>query len=236
MNITEKQYGLLGVFLAVLAMVVFLPNLQSAYAQSAESQLTVNSQLSNGTVIEGYFVEIIPSNGGPSVYTPATFTLTNDEIYHVGVADYLTFVFDHWLDTGSNERWRCITINTDTQIYAVYRDTTLDTEVSNIQASGNGLGRLELNALVEKISVFGGSDSLPVPTLNLSGYKLQSGSQIMEYDSMYELINSGLSLLDTMEVARAAGIEWDELTEAQQCYLLLVLNTDIYLDENGLPL
>ncbi|MGI0019662.1 MAG: hypothetical protein ACREAY_04245 [Nitrososphaera sp.] len=224
--------------LAAIAAVAFLATTPSAYAQT--SQLTVNSQLSNGTVIEGYYTEVISNSDASqsSSYTPAAFTLNNGEEYRVGVADFLNFFFDYWLDTSSTERWRDVTVTADTQLTAIYRYSTLEiTAISEeAGATGNGPSRLQLNAMAEKISVFGGSGGLPVPDLNLSGYKLQSGSQIMEYDSMYQLISSGLGLLDTMEAVHVAGIEWDGLTEAQQCYLLIVLNTDIQLDENGLPL
>ena len=240
MNRTTKvRYGLFVTLMSALTMAILLPNLQSAYAQTTTSQLTVNSQLANGTTITGYFVEVIPNAPLSSIdsFTPATFVLENDEMYHVGVADYLTFVFDHWLDNGSEENWRCVAINTDTQLYAVYRDTTLDvTEINEASASGNGISRLQMNSMAEKISIFAGPDAITVPDLNLSGYELQTGSHIMEYDSMYDLINSGIGLTDTLEAVHMAGIEWEGLTEAQQCYLHIVLSADIPLNESGLPL
>lgn len=74
-----------------------------------------------------------------------------------------------------------------------------------------------------------------VPDINLSGYVLPDGSQIMSYTSIYDLLTSGMDLSTTMRAAELAGINWDSLSEAQQCYLAIVLNTDIPLDENGLP-
>ena len=235
----KVRYGLFAAFMSALTLAIFLPNMQSAYAQTTTSQLTVNSQLSNGTMISGYFVEVIPTAPLASIdsFTPATFVLENDEMYLVGVADYLTFVFDYWLDNESDERWRSISINTDTQLYAVYRDTALDvTETNEAGATGNGISRLQMNNMAAKISIFAGPDAIPVPALNLSGHKLQTGSQVMEYDSMYDLISSGIGLTDTLEAVHMAGIEWEGLTEAQQCYLHIVLSADIQLDEIGLPL
>lgn len=233
------RYGLLAAFVSALTLAILMPNLQSAYAQTTTSELTINSQLSNGTMITGYYAEVIPYAPLASIdsFTPATFVLENDEMYLVGVADYLTFVFDYWSDNGSDERWRAIAINADTQLYAIYRDTTLDvTEINKTVASGNGIGRLQMNSMAEKISIFAGPDAIPVPDLNMSGYKLQTGSQVMEYDSMYDLISSGIGLTDTLEAVHMAGIQWEGLTEAQQCYLHIVLSADIQLDENGLPL
>jgi hypothetical protein len=40
----------------------------------------------------------------------------------VTVADYGNYLFDHWLDTSSTNRNRNVSISTDTQITAVYRD------------------------------------------------------------------------------------------------------------------
>ena len=235
----KVRYGLLAAFVSALTLAIFLPNMQSAYAQTTTSQLTINSQLSNGTMITGYFVEVIPNAPLASIepYTPATFVLENDEWYLVSAADYLTFVFDYWLDNESDERWRSISINADTQLFAVYRDTSLDiTGIDEVGASGNGLSRLQMNRMAERISIFAGPGAIPVPELNLSGYKLQTGSQVMEYDSMYDLISSGIGLTDTLEAVHMAGIEWEGLTETQQCYLHIVLSADIQLDESGLPL
>lgn len=75
-----------------------------------------------------------------------------------------------------------------------------------------------------------------VPDVNLSGYVLPDGSQISDYSSIYELLASGMDLSTTIRAAEMAGIDWSSLSEAQQCYLMLVLNINVPLDENGLPL
>ena len=42
----------------------------------------------------------------------------------MGIADFRQYVFDHWLDTGSTDRWRSIEISEDTNLVAVYRIVT----------------------------------------------------------------------------------------------------------------
>lgn len=88
------------------------------------SQLTVNTQDTLGTSISGYYT-VLYQNGNTVAegYSPATFTLNTGEQYTVQVQDYGNYVFDHWLDTGSRDRDRDISITADTQITAVYIDT-----------------------------------------------------------------------------------------------------------------
>jgi hypothetical protein len=82
--------------------------------------------------------------------------------------------------------------------------------------------------------VYGGDNS-KVPDLNLGGYDLPGGSEVMQYSSMYELVGSGLAVSDAMLAADRAGLQWNSLTEDQQCFLAIVLSLNIPLDENGLP-
>lgn len=215
--------------------------MQNAYAESTTSQLTVSSQLANGTAIPGYFTQLTtPDSSLQTGFTPATFTLNNGETYQVCVADYLNYFFDYWLDTDSTDRSRSVAISEDTQLNAVYRVEDLppagggSVEEQNSAPSPSGTSQFHLLELAEKLAVYDGDNS-KVPGLNLSGYDLSGGSQVMQYGSMYELISSGLSVTDTMLAANAAGLEWNDLSEQQQCFLLLVLNLDVTLDENGLP-
>jgi hypothetical protein len=206
----------------------------SAYAQT--SQLTVNSQLANGTAITGYYTEVISDSDASlsSGFTPAGFTVNNGETYHIGVADWLNFFFDYWLDTGSADRWRSETITTDTQLTAIYREETVLQQQAAAPpgAPEIGVDYGYIKRMADRISAYGGA----IPDMNLSGYKLADGSEIMECDSMYTLVNAGMNVSHVMRAAELAGVDWESLSEEQQCFLVLVLNVDIPLDENGLPL
>lgn len=72
--------------------------------------------------------------------------------------------------------------------------------------------------------------------MSLSGYKLADGSEITQCGSMYTLVSSGMNVSHVARAAELAGVDWESLTEAQQCFLVMVLNVNIPLDENGLPL
>ena len=69
---------------------------------------------------------VLLQNGRPVVsdYSPATFNLKNSLLYNVEVQNSGNLVFDHWLDTGSTSPDRAISITSDTQLTAVYRDTS----------------------------------------------------------------------------------------------------------------
>src|SRR5207245_8101050 len=58
-------------------------------------------------------------------FSPATFVLKNGAQYTVGMGNFATDIFDHWQDTGSTTNPRPISISSDTQLTAVYRDTAL---------------------------------------------------------------------------------------------------------------
>jgi hypothetical protein len=87
------------------------------------SHLTVNSQDTSANSIYGYYT-VLYQNGAVqnTGFTPATFTLNNNQQYTVEVQDYGQYTFDHWADTGSTNRDRAITIAADTSITAVYRN------------------------------------------------------------------------------------------------------------------
>ena len=219
---------------AIAASAAFLATAPNAYAQTTTSQLTVNSQLSNGTVIEGYHAEAVSSSTATtqSGYTPAVFTLNSGETYSVGVADWLNYFFDYWLDTSSTERWRDVTVTADTQLTAIYREESVLQQTVAPPAPEIGVDYGYIERMAKRISVYGGA----IPDVNLSGYKLADGSEIMECDSMYSLVSAGMNVSHVTRAAELAGLDWESLTDAQQCYLVLVLNVNIPLDENGLPL
>lgn len=232
----KNERNAIWMALAAVAAAAFLvattTTTPSAYAQT--SQLTVNSQLSNGTVITGYYTEVISNSDASqsSGFTPAAFALNNGEEYRVGVADFLNFFFDYWLDTSSDNRWRDVTVTADTQLTAIYREESALQLAAAPAAPDSGVNFGYIEQMAKKISVYKGA----IPDVNLSGYKLPDGSEIMECDSMYSLVNAGMNVSQVTRAAELAGLDWAGLSEAQQCYLVLVLNVNIPLDENGLPL
>jgi len=100
-------------------------NTASATTQCAICKLTVTTQLTTGGSLSGMYTELRNSTGQVSAtgFSPVTFNLKNGAQYTVGMGNYKTFVFDHWLDTGSSNKTKSMSIINNTQITAVYRDT-----------------------------------------------------------------------------------------------------------------
>ncbi|TLX81525.1 MAG: hypothetical protein E6L00_06330, partial [Thaumarchaeota archaeon] len=90
-------------------------------------KLTVTSQWTTGESLTGMYSTLRNSTRGlvSSGFTPVTFTLKNGTQYSIAMSNFKNIGFDHWLDTGSTSKQRPISIATDTQITAVYRDTAL---------------------------------------------------------------------------------------------------------------
>jgi DNA-binding beta-propeller fold protein YncE len=85
------------------------------------SQLTVNTQTTNGTAITGYY-SLLYVNGSAveTGYSPYTFGLTDGQTYIVQVNSYGSCYFSHWADTGSTTSWRYVSISSNTQLTAIY--------------------------------------------------------------------------------------------------------------------
>ena len=98
--------------------------LPDASAQTAQFSLSVVTQDSGAGQIDGYYA-LLSQNGNvvASGFSPTTFTLNGGQDYVVSVSDYGSYVFDHWQDTGSKTRDRSISISSNAQIVAVYRNT-----------------------------------------------------------------------------------------------------------------
>src|SRR5574340_498538 len=74
----------------------------------------------------GMYTELRNSSGiVASGFSPATFVLNNGAQYTVGMGNFATDIFDHWADTGSTTNPRPISISSDTQLTAVYRDVAI---------------------------------------------------------------------------------------------------------------
>jgi hypothetical protein len=56
-----------------------------------------------------------------SGYTPATYTLANGQLYTIEADGYGSCTFDHWLDNGSTNFMRDISITTNTSLVAVLK-------------------------------------------------------------------------------------------------------------------
>ena len=83
--------------------------------------LTTQSGASNGSPISGLWVTI--GAGGSTVatgFTPLTFAAAPGTQYTVSVSDYQNYAFYYWSDTGSTDRLRLISIQSDNTITAVY--------------------------------------------------------------------------------------------------------------------
>src|SRR5579872_4215163 len=115
-----------------LFLVLFTPmaNIQVVNALGTTT-LTVNVQDLNGVAISGVYIQLY-TNGKQiaSGYSPASFIVNNTQTYTVVPNNYLTYMFDHWLDTGSTTSTRDISISSDTTITAVYKTATTPASVA----------------------------------------------------------------------------------------------------------
>lgn len=137
-------------FIIILIVYPILPtNNGKASAEPSTLELTVASTDIEGNDLIGKYVEL-RQNGTfvMSGFTPVAFLITNATEYQVGVADFRHHLFDHWLDTGSTDRWRSVTISEDIRLVAVYR---IDADTVT-QTAGGGSGGGSRNKAVIIIS------------------------------------------------------------------------------------
>ena len=89
-------------------------------ASSGTSHLNVNTQSTTGAALAGFYTYL--SQGGSGVasgYTPYAFVVNNGQVYAVNVDGYGSCSFSSWLDTGSSNNTRTISITSDTTLTAV---------------------------------------------------------------------------------------------------------------------
>jgi hypothetical protein len=104
------------------------------------ASLTINTQDSAGNAMTGYYTTLSQNgNTVSTAFSPATFTLNSGQSYTVEVQDYGNYAFDHWLDTGSTTRDRTVSISSNTQLTAVYKNTQLPPPDFAISASPSSL-------------------------------------------------------------------------------------------------
>ena len=86
------------------------------------SQLTVNTQDTNGAPLTNYYTELYQNNQTIATgYTPAVYTVNNGQTYTVEADGYGSCAFAYWLDTGSTNNLRTISITAATTLTAVLK-------------------------------------------------------------------------------------------------------------------
>src|SRR5439155_5117231 len=102
-------------------------NTASATTQSTTYQLTVTTKLTTGGSLTGTYTELRNSTRQivATGFTPTTFILSNGVQYRVGVGNYATYFFDHWLDTNSTINPRPVSITSNQTITAVFVNKAL---------------------------------------------------------------------------------------------------------------
>jgi hypothetical protein len=92
------------------------------YAVYKIAKLTVKSQDSAGHRLDGFWTTIAENGQVTQTgFTPVQFQLVSGRQYVVSVSNYGQWVFDHWLDNGSTNPNRTISITQATTLTATYR-------------------------------------------------------------------------------------------------------------------
>lgn len=112
----------------------------TAYYKAAKdpslSSLTVDAYTMDGTEIRGLWSTMAPNNGtAVGGFTPFTRTVEPGK-YIVAAQDSGMYTFDHWKDTGSANRTRIVTPNSDTTVTAYYRTPNATMKIGSVATSG----------------------------------------------------------------------------------------------------
>ena len=96
------------------------------------STLTVKTVDPLGSAINGYYTTLW-QNGAlvGSAYSPTSFTLKTGQTYQLSVADYGSYVFDHWND-GSTIRQKTVTLRESTTVTAYYKTTKVTLTIKSV--------------------------------------------------------------------------------------------------------
>ena len=87
-----------------------------------QPELTIKSQDTNGNTISGYWTVLYDSNNVLKIgFTPVTFTLNPGQQYKIGMGNFGSYSFDHWLDNNSPTNPRNISIDGSMQLTVVYK-------------------------------------------------------------------------------------------------------------------
>ncbi|HJT09836.1 MAG TPA: fibronectin type III domain-containing protein, partial [Candidatus Nitrosotalea sp.] len=178
-----------------LLLFTAIPSIQSVNAIGTTSNLTVTTQDLNGAQITGIYIQLY-QNGiqVASGYSPATFILSNDQTYTVIANNYLTYIFDHWLDTGSTSNQRDISISSNTSITGVYKTTS--STVTVVPRPPTGLAATAASSSQINLSWTAPTDNGGSP---ITGYKIYRGiaSNGEGTTPIATVSNSTLSYADT---------------------------------------
>ncbi|WP_415283126.1 Ig-like domain-containing protein [Candidatus Nitrososphaera sp. FF02] len=97
-------------------------------AKNTSEAVIITTELNNHSVtgMRAYLYQndVIINEG----FTHLAFDVNNNQQYTVTIADFENYLFDSWVDTGSTDRTRTISINDDTMFMAAYR--TADIAIS----------------------------------------------------------------------------------------------------------
>src|SRR3989475_765388 len=126
-----------GFLLVLLIVILSIPGMSEnnniiPQAVAASATLHVSSQDTSGNIKTGFYM--ILKQAGTTVatgFTPADFTLNSGVQYTLTARGFGSYVFDHWLDTGSTVNPRTVSISTNTQLTAVYRIVTISLSPSS---------------------------------------------------------------------------------------------------------
>src|SRR2546428_491473 len=120
-----------GFLLVLLIVILSIPGMSEnnniiPQAVAASATLHVSSQDTSGNIKTGFYM--ILKQAGTTVatgFTPVDFTLNSGVQYTLTARGFGSYIFDHWLDTGSTVNPRTISIKTNTQLTPVYRIATI---------------------------------------------------------------------------------------------------------------
>src|SRR2546422_4687080 len=134
MNKFKRTSGFLPVLLIVILSIPGMSENNNIIPQvaAASATLHVSSQDTNGNIKTGFYMVL--KQAGTTVatgFTPADFTLNSGVHYTLAARGFGSYIFDHWLDTGSAVNPRTISIKTNTQLTAVYRIATISLNPSS---------------------------------------------------------------------------------------------------------
>lgn len=121
----------------------YLTNLTASLPASVS--LTVRTVDLYGNPITGYFIAVqLNGNTLKSGFSPTSFALSSGQTYTIIANEYGDYAFDHWSDNGRTLMYRDISMSTDTELTAVYRNINdpvasgnSTISVSTVDSSGN---------------------------------------------------------------------------------------------------
>ena len=124
---------------------VFVHDAVASTNPNTTSKLTITSQDIYGNIITGYYTELYANNGTQIDvgFTPYNFTLNKNQTYTVHVEDYKKYMFSYWLDTGSINANRTVSITSNTTITAVYK--TVPQPPTRLNATMNSQSQFNLS-------------------------------------------------------------------------------------------